>query len=102
MAKIFVVDSIMGSGKTSAAINKMNSESDSNYIFITPYLDEVERIISSCTSKRFMQPEHKGSGKLENLHYLLGNKENIASTHALFQHYNDDTKKFIKRRGIIL
>ena len=92
----------MGSGKTSAAINKMNGDNHNNYIFITPYLDEVERIIENCPNKHFVQPQHKGKGKLENLHYLLGGKNNIASTHALFQMYNDDTKNLLREGNYIL
>lgn len=102
MCKISIVDSIMGSGKTSAAINKMNNDTNNNYIFITPYLDEVQRIIANCDKKHFIQPEHKGKGKLDSLHYLLGNKYNIASTHALFQHYNSYTKDLLKQGDYIL
>lgn len=94
--KIYVVDSIMGSGKTSAAINKMNEDVDSNYIFITPYLAEVARIKQDCTDRRFTEPENKGNGKLESLHHLLAKGSNIASTHALFKAYNDYTKDLIK------
>ena len=102
MCEIYVVDSIMGSGKTSAAINKMNNDHENNYIFITPYLDEVERIIDNCSEKHFVQPEHKGKGKLDSLHYLLGNKQNIASTHALFQHYTSYTKDLLVQGDYIL
>lgn len=102
MCKIYIVDSIMGSGKTSGAINKMNEDKNNNYIFITPYLDEVERIINNCKQKHFVQPEHKGKGKLDSLHYLLGNKYNIASTHALFQYYNDDTKNLLRQGNYTL
>jgi len=92
----------MCSGKTSAAINKMNNDHENNYIFITPYLDEVERIIDNCSEKHFVQPEHKGKGKLDSLHYLLGNKQNIASTHALFQHYTSYTKDLLVQGDYIL
>ena len=37
MKKIQICDSIMGSGKTSAAIRMMNEESDRRFIFVTPY-----------------------------------------------------------------
>lgn len=37
--KIKICDALMGRGKTSSAINHMNS-SDSKFIFITPYLNE--------------------------------------------------------------
>ena len=36
MKKIQICDSIMGSGKTSAAIRMMNEESDKRLIFGTP------------------------------------------------------------------
>lgn len=42
--KINIVDSIMGSGKTSWAIQKMNEDKNNKYVFITPFLDEVKRI----------------------------------------------------------
>ena len=38
-----VCDMIMGAGKTESAISLMNSDQNSHFIFITPYLDEVER-----------------------------------------------------------
>jgi hypothetical protein len=99
MVKINVVDSIMGSGKTESAITKMNEDIDSNYIFITPYLKEVDRIKGSCSFRRFVEPENKGEGKLESLHYLIGKGYNIASTHALFKTYNDYTKELIRNKN---
>lgn len=92
--KIKVVDSIMGSGKTSWAIQHMNS-SDDKFIFITPYLDEVKRIRESCADKRFKEPVNFGDGKQDNLHHLLSNNDNIASTHALFRMSTDVTRELI-------
>ena len=89
----------MGGGKTSAAINQMKEDVSSKYIFITPYLDEVDRIKQDCSSREFISPQNKGKGKLENLHYHLGRNENIASTHALFKHYTEYTLDLIKNGG---
>lgn len=80
---IKVCDSIMGSGKTEAAIKMMN-ENDKPYIFITIYLEEAKRIVRSCPERNFIAPRNFGKGKLDNLHALLRRRENIASTH--FQH----------------
>lgn len=99
MVKIYVVDSIMGSGKTSGAINKMNEDMNSNYIFITPFLKEVDRIKESCSNRRFVEPENKGKGKLDSLHYLIDKQYNIASTHALFKTYDDYTKELIRNNN---
>lgn len=93
---IQVCDKIMGSGKTTASINKMKEDVESNYIFITPYLDEVDRIKESCPDRNFTSPQNKGKGKLDNLHNLLGTKRNIASTHALFSVYNSYTIELIR------
>ena len=46
--KVRVCDSLMGTGKTSAAITQMREDIDSKYIFITPYLDEIQRIKKCC------------------------------------------------------
>jgi len=97
--QIYVVDSIMGSGKTTAAINMMNEDVESNYIFITPFLKEVERIKKSCTNRKFFEPENKGKGKLDSLHFLIGQGYNIASTHALFKMYTEDTKELIRNKN---
>ena len=42
---ITVIDSIMGSGKTTWAIDYMNkAPADQKFIYITPFLNEVDRI----------------------------------------------------------
>lgn len=99
---ISVCDSIMGSGKTNAAINLMNNDEKGRYIFITPYLDEVERIKAECGGKRFVSPENKGRGKLDNLHTLLADGRNIASTHALFSAYTPKTCELLEKGGYTL
>lgn len=92
----------MGTGKTSYAIQKMNEDADGRYIYITPYLSEVQRIKEQCENKRFYEPVNKGGGKLDNLHKLLREGKNIASTHALFRNYNDITKELINIGGYTL
>ena len=94
--KLTVCDSIMGSGKTQAAINRMNTDTEHNYIFITPYLNEVYRIKEDCSERKFAEPLQKGDGKLDNMHNLIGERRNIASTHALFKTYTDYTLELIR------
>lgn len=100
--KVKIIDSIMGSGKTSYAIQKMNEDVENNYIYITPFLSEVKRIKEQCTNRRFSEPTNLGNGKLESLHELLLKKKNIASTHALFKMSTDITKQLIKSNNYIL
>ncbi|MBG9768209.1 hypothetical protein [Bacillus vallismortis] len=101
MEKVKVIDSIMGSGKTTAAIDMMNnSGTDENFIFITPYLDEVDRIKKSISSKQIYEPKVKKKGdktqyKFESFHELLSQNKNIVATHNLFKNANDETKELI-------
>lgn len=83
MEKITIVDSIMGSGKTSAMLNYINSTPEKSYIYVTPFLDEVDRVIHA-TRGRFRQPHPYGKSKIEALRDLLASGADIATTHALF------------------
>lgn len=81
---------IMGSGKTTSAINYINeSNTNEKFLFITPYLDEIERIRKSCPNKNFKEPKELGT-KLNGIKYLISQGENIVSTHALFQRFDNE------------
>ena len=85
-----IVDMIMGSGKTTSAINYINQADPSEkFLFITPYLDEVDRIKKSCPFKNFKEPKEMGT-KLNGIKYLIGQGDNIVSTHALFQRFDNE------------
>jgi hypothetical protein len=104
MEKVKVCDALCGAGKTTACINMINS-SDKRFIFITPYLAEVERIIKSCAGKGFVTPISKlydGQTKLQDIHKLLKQGKNIASTHSLFANYTEETKELIRSQGYTL
>lgn len=102
MNTIKVIDSIMGSGKTSWAIQQMNNDTKNKYIYITPFLDEVKRIKETCQSRRFYEPKNLGKGKLNSLHELLAEGKNIASTHSLFRMANPVTKELLQSDNYIL
>ena len=98
MGKIKVVDLIMGGGKSTYCHKIMMENKDSKYIYITPYLDEIKRLIGDkdnrtpfYTERYFREPIHKGEGKLEGLHELLIRENNIATTHALFRMSTTET-----------
>jgi hypothetical protein len=103
MKKIKVVDSIMGSGKTSWAIDYINNNSfGKSYIYITPFLDEVKRVKSSITNKHFYDPINEGNGKLENLKELISEGYDVVSTHALFQKADKELIDLIRAGNYIL
>ncbi len=62
ISKITVIDSIMGSGKTSWSIQHINNNVTDNFLYITPFLEEVKRIIDN-TNREFRQPSYKGGVK---------------------------------------
>lgn len=103
METIKIVDSIMGSGKTSWAIQYMNNaDSDKRFIFVTPFLTEVERIKESVTNKKFVAPNNIGNGKLGNLKQLILNNSNIACTHNLFERVDEEVIQLLKCSDYIL
>ena len=104
MCKVTIVDACCGKGKTSWAIEHMNTNVDDRFIYITPYLDEVERVIDGCTDRYFEQPDtKKGKGsKLEDLNNLISEGKNICSTHALFKYANEEIYENLLLQGYTL
>ena len=85
----------MGSGKTSWSIQHINREKFDNFLYITPFLEEVERIIEN-TDREFKQPINKGNGKLGAINEMLACQDDIASTHELFKHLDEESRENIK------
>lgn len=89
--KINVVDAGCGVGKTTTLINLINNDtSNQKYIFITPFLSEVERIKKSCPDKNFVSPNENNKTKLEHFSKLINEGRNIVTTHALFKKIDSD------------
>jgi hypothetical protein len=94
---ITVIDDICGKGKTSYMINQMKKgiEQGQQYIYVTPFLDEVERIkkVLPC----FKEPNRDfNATKKDSLKELMLNGENIVTTHSLFRKIDSDFEKCIK------
>lgn len=102
---VYVIDEIMGTGKTSAMINMINdAPPEDKFLFITPYLTEGTRIQESCPNKHFELPDdHDGATtKLADIKRLLHEDKNIASTHALFSHFDEDVIDLVTSKGYTL
>jgi hypothetical protein len=100
--KIKVIDSIMGSGKSTWAHNHMMNEQEEKFIYITPYLNEIHRLIGNKNERDMMyyiryfrEPQQLGDGKLNDLHNLLIKEYNIATTHSLFRLCTNETTDLI-------
>lgn len=93
----------MGTGKSSAAITYLNEHKDGKFIYITPYLDEANRIKNGCPDLNFVEP----SNKLKEFNFkkslhtaqLIREGKNITTTHQAFKGYTQETLDCIKEQG---
>ncbi len=85
---IIVVDAIMGSYKSTSAIELIKNKPQEKFIFVTEYIPEVERVLEAVGG--IIQPEAKyGEGsKAKHLLELLESGKRIAITHKLFSMIN--------------
>ncbi|MFA4137038.1 MULTISPECIES: hypothetical protein [unclassified Brevibacillus] len=105
MRKIMVVDAIMGSGKTSWAVQHMNdAPAHKRFIYITPFNDEVTRIKESVTGRTF-RSTHNDDYEGRKMHVLkqwITDGADIVSTHALFQKADDELVELLTDAGYTL
>lgn len=94
MVTIRVVDSIMGSGKTSWATQFMNQNPGKAFIFVTPYLEEVERIKRECPGLQFYSGEE--GQKFKDFKKFLAAGKNIVATHKCFQMADDEVRALLE------
>lgn len=107
---IRVIDSIMGSGKTTGIFNYMKKNKGRRYLYISVFLDEVGdgnigkegRIQKELPSMKFAMPKNKGEGKVVDLKKLIKRKQNIASTHALFRIFDREVVNLLIANNYVL
>ncbi|MBE1443898.1 DEAD/DEAH box helicase family protein [Paenibacillus sp. OAS669] len=89
MVKITVIDSVMGSGKSSWAIQFMNDVTNAfdRFIYVTPINTEVDRIKEACPGRNFRSTNlDKYNGrKMHVVKEWLQDRANICTTHSLFR-----------------
>ena len=104
---IKVVDAIMGSGKSSAAIQYMKEHPNKKYIVVTPYVDETVRFQTSLPQLDIKTPDRLkrfNGNKSMHLDDLVENGNNIAMTHRLFSLMTESTchKVVLKKYTIFI
>jgi len=87
--KVSVIDSRCGSGKTEWSIRYMNENKNKKFIFVTPYLNEVNRILKNC--KDFYSPSDKKTSKSIDFDNLIEQNSNIVTTHQLLHLLSQET-----------
>ncbi|MGI6687991.1 MAG: DEAD/DEAH box helicase family protein [Christensenellales bacterium] len=84
--RIMVLDSIMGSGKTTQIFHHINKNPKRKYVCAVRYLDEISRYIKECPNANFITPSDELFGsKQAHFHVLLNDCQNIIVTHELFR-----------------
>lgn len=82
---IQVIDSIMGSGKSTWMIKYINSHPEQQYLIVVPYLSEVNRYEVALENIKGFQPRNKPGGKISDFKELVASGRNIVTTHALLK-----------------
>lgn len=107
--KVSVVNTMIGSGKTSAAINYINSSTeDERFIVITSCPSEVERYWRECPEKNFEKlcnenGNSKGLRKnVENLRIQIENGNNIVTSHTFLQEFDKDIMTMCEEKNYTL
>lgn len=100
--RITVIDCIMGSGKTSYAIQYVNSHPEQSFVYCTPFLDEVQRIKEQCLNAHFYDPTCYNGRKIDDFNRLLMEGKNIVLTHATFANADEDTLEYISNTDYVL
>lgn len=101
---ITIVDAICGKGKTSWAIDYIKQNTDKRYLFVTPFLTEIDRIRRTFRGTLdFQTPQFKnGARKLDDFNDLLRAGANIVTTHVTFTNANADTQRYLKEYNYTL
>lgn len=103
--EINVIDSIMGSGKTSWAIQYMNeAPATESFIYVTPFLAEVSRIKKDVGGRTFVEPNNNNEAgtKLRSLKELLADRKDIATSHALFSTADEEVRELLSEANYTL
>ncbi|MBV7509775.1 hypothetical protein KW850_32370, partial [Bacillus sp. sid0103] len=94
-----------GRGKTSWALQHINeAPTDRKFIYITPYLDEIQRVIKAVPNRKFLEPNNnnRAGRKLHSLKELIVAGYDICATHSLFQTADDELIELLTGSGYTL
>lgn len=102
--KVRVIDSVMGSGKTSYIIDYLKNNNTSQVLYVTPLITECERVSNATGYIYHIDAELRKAyrGKVNATKVLLEAGESVAITHSAFMLFSEEIVKMIEGLGISL
>lgn len=100
-----IVDSCMGSSKSTNILKWMDDNPNQRYLYISPLLSEVEtdgRVHKALNNIELCVPSNEESTKSEDILKLLKDGQSIACTHALYSSLTDQHLDEIQRQGYVV
>ncbi len=97
---IYIVDDIMGSGKTTWAFRYMNEHRGTRFLCVVPTLDECKRYKDKLWIK-LIEPKKWGS-KYQNFLTLLNAGESIVTTHSLISRMDTEAMQILREMDYTL
>ena len=87
-----ILDSVMGSGKTTWIINLVNNNPGRHFIIIVERQTEVDRLAASCPNLVSLSEvsEELNIKRLDALEFVASEGKSIVSTHQLFKKWSDN------------
>lgn len=93
---IRIIDSIMGSGKSTWMINYINQHPRERYLIVVPYLTEITRYKENVNKTLYEPHLRYGKSKYNDLIRLIRERRNIVTTHQLFLRIQPDILELLK------
>jgi hypothetical protein len=90
--KTRVMDSVMGSGKTTRIIDQINKHPERHFIIIVERQTEVDRLAAACPNLISLSEvsEELNIKRLDALELVASEGKSIVSTHQLFKRWSDN------------
>nr|BDD45999.1 hypothetical protein 9 [Gammaproteobacteria bacterium] len=101
---IHVIDAVMGSGKSSFAINEINSNLNTKYIVVVPTLGEVDRYAEALDREVYVPNNDKNKPEtlLAGFNVAAAEGKTIVTTHALLKIWDHESVRFIQEHDYTL
>jgi len=96
-----ILDSVMGSGKTTWIIDQINKNPQEHYIIIVERQTEVDRLAEACPDLVSLSEisEQQNIRRLDALEQVAAEGRSIVSTHQLFSKWSDEFLNSVSHWG---